>query len=775
MSSLPGDANQSAPNDSQSRAAYREENNRLVLTNPLLRLALDSSNGTILSLCHRETDAELIDSQEAAEDGFLWRLEFEDPAGRPAALTSRDCAEFTHTLGRHRHQGALRLWLQWRGLSLASHTIEAALTAHISFPNDSCTVLFEAEIELPVGYTVRSLSFPHLCSVSSPDPLADDGLFFPISGGIFLPNPRSLARADEPPIWQAAYPGPASLQLLGYCCGDRTTLWLAAHDPHGARKSLAAAGMPSSARLRLWIAHHPTLRPDGHWSAAYPTAVGLAAGDWFEAARDYRAWAADRPWTAGGRGGERSIPTLTSAYGLWVSHWGGARRSVSAVRELQRLVNAPIKLDWRCWHDCARDGAYPDYLPPRDGDDAFAVAESQLVDAGVLDQVNINALLASRESLAWTEDQPEPYTFHPPEGEAGAPLDRPIKPPLALMCPGTDYWQHKLASIAREAAALGADGIYLEDLGSAGAALCREPSHDHGPPHPSQWTASLRSLLTSVRAAVGPGRQLATDGLAEPYLDLADAFFTDHAAIERAGIIPGEYGHRWIPIPLFASVYHDYTAIVGPGVSLGSHRPHDHLWPASAIGELRDPPSVMQRDYQLQFCLEVARAVTWGYQLLLENFSPEQTHDDSNRHKLAFLAAALRAQAWGVGALLPQSQFMGPLAIDCPTVEADILINPRNSAPADRRAVRRRLPTVHGSAWRVPGGGLTLVLVSISSQPTDFTARLRSSRLNPQLPLRLIGRTFSEDGDVPAASLRTSGTDVSGRLPGRTIALISLR
>jgi len=775
MSPPPGGANESTPNDSQARAAYREERDRLVLTNSVLRLAVSSANGTILSLLHREADAELVDAQEAAAEGFLWQLHLSDPDGRPLALTSRDPREFTHDLGRHRHEGALRLWLQWRGFPRGSDTIDAALTAQITFPNDSSTVLFEAEIDLPKGYAVRSLSLPCVCSVSSPDPLADDGIFLPISGGIFLANPRSLARAGEPPLWEAGYPGPASLQLFGYCCGDRTTLWLAARDSHGARKTLTAAGMPSSARLRLSIAHHPTLRPDGHWSAPYPTAVGLAAGDWFEAARGYRAWAAGQPWCAGGRGGERRIPALTSAYGLWVSHWGGARRSVSAVRELQRLVNAPIKLDWRCWHDCARDGAYPDYLPPRDGEDAFAAAEAQLGDAGVLDQLSVNALLASRESAAWTQDDAEPYTFRPPEGEPASPLAAPLPPALAVMCPGTDYWQSKLASIAREIASRGADGVYLEDLGSAAAALCREPNHDHGPARPSQWTASLRSLLTSVRAALGPGRQIATEGPAEPYLDVANAFFTNHAAIEREGSLAGEHGHRWTPIPLFASVYHDYTTIVGPGLALAGHRPHDPLWPAAAIRELREPPSIMQRDYQLQFCLEVARAMTWGYQLLLENFSPEQAHDDSNRHKLAFLAAAIRAQAWGVGALLPQSQFMGPLAIDCPTVDADILVNPPHSAPADRRVVRRRLPAVHGSAWRVPGGGIALLLVSISSQPADFTARLRSSRLSPQLPLRLIGRTFSEDGDVPAASLRTSGTDIGGRLPGRTIALISLR
>jgi hypothetical protein len=82
---------------------------------------------------------------------------------------------------------------------------------------------------------------------------------------------------------------------------------------------------------------------------------------------------------------------------------------------------------------------------------------------------------------------------------------------------------------------------------------------------------------------------------------------------------------------------------------------------------------------------------------------------------------------------------------------------------------------VLGSAWRTPGGGTALMLVNSHHQPLDFASRLRSSRLPLQLPIQPIGRTFSEDGDAPAATLRTSGTEISGRLPGRCVLLVALR
>jgi hypothetical protein len=342
------------------------------------------------------------------------------------------------------------------------------------------------------------------------------------------------------------------------------------------------------------------------------------------------------------------------------------------------------------------------------------------------------------------------------------------------MCPATKYWRERVAGIAGEIAKRGADGLLLEDLG-ASPVECEDLNHGHGPATPDQWSAGIRSLLAAVRGAIGPSRQIASDCLTECHLDLVDAVLTDHAAAERDGIVPSEFGRGWVPIPLYGAVYHDYTTIVGPFGGLAARRPRDPMVPGGREPEMREPPGPGGRSYQAQFCLGVARSVAWGYQPILEGFSPEQLRDEANRHKLAFLAAALRAQAWGIGALLPQSQFLGLLTIDCPTLEVDLIVGPPHGAPADRQVTRRSLPSVYGSAWRVPGGGLALVLVNIDTREVGFTVKLRSSRLALQLPLRLIGRTFSEDGDVPAASLRASGSEIGGRLPARAIVLVSVR
>ena len=193
------------------------------------------------------------------------------------------------------------------------------------------------------------------------------------------------------------------------------------------------------------------------------------------------------------------------------------------------------------------------------------------------------------------------------------------------------------------------------------------------------------------------------------------------------------------------------------------------------MAEAQLPEYLMRRDFEAQFCVEVARAISWGHHPVLANFAVEQARQENSRRRLAFLAAGLRAQAWGVGALLPFAEFMGPLEVESPTLDVDFLVNPAVGNAEDRHSLRLTIHPILGSAWRTPGGGLALVLVNVHQQLLEFAARLASRRLERQSPLHVVGRAFSEDGDAPAASLVASGTEISGRLPGRCVLLVTLR
>lgn len=57
------------------RAVFRQEADRLVLSNALVSLGFSASDGSLLSVYHRRTQVELVDSAQASARGALWRLQ----------------------------------------------------------------------------------------------------------------------------------------------------------------------------------------------------------------------------------------------------------------------------------------------------------------------------------------------------------------------------------------------------------------------------------------------------------------------------------------------------------------------------------------------------------------------------------------------------------------------------------------------------------------------------------------------------------------------------
>jgi len=763
--------------ESRRRAGFREEHDRIVLANAFFNLAFSTlANGTLISIYHRHSQTEFVNADEAVAEGLLWRLSVTAGDGSSASITNRTCGEFTYSTASEQ-DGSLRLRLNWSGLRVGAAPVEGEVAAECLFPAHAPTALTALQVRIANHLSLQAIEFPCLCALGSSDPQAEESLFLPLSGGLLIPEPRGLLFPGETRRWEVAYPGPAAMQLLGYTCGPQATLGLGSHDPSGSEKTLLAAGMPHSNRLMLSIAGPPVRTEEGVWLPGYPLALSVVTGDWFEAAREYRGWAIEQPWCARGRGGLRNLPPLTAAQGLWVSFWGGPRAVVTVMRELQRLVSMPLKLDWRCWHGCARDGTYPDYFPPRDGYQFFSQAVRQLTEGGVLTQLSFSGLFASPDSEQWKADEAGRYTL---AGEVGRPVSSSSEAGATLgsltrMCPLTAYWREKLAGLARAAVSQGVKGVYLEDIVSSGPLRCENAGHGHGAATREQWVQSVRAFLQQVRGVLGREAHLATDGPAEAFLDLVDVMFTSHAAAEREGTFEGQFGNRWSLLPLFAAVYHSYCTLVSSGTSLANNRPYDTRWTADTIAELHEPEDLIQKGFQEQFYLEAARAVVWGEQAMLANLTFRQERDEASRRKMAFIAAALRAQTWGVGTLLPFSEFLGLLDISAPEIGVELLTNPRCSAPDDRTATRRFVVPVLGSAWRTPGAGTALVLANIHEQPVEFSASLRTSRLGLSPPLQLAGRAFSQDGDAAPAALHASGSEIAGRLPGRAVFLLSIR
>jgi len=734
------------------QVAFREEQGRLVLVAPSFQVAFSlTAKGAIVSLLHSRSGSELVYAPEAEAEGELWRIGLVSRTGARVAMSSRGSERIAHAAETDQ-AGNIHLSLTWTDLHAGAAHLEGSVTARFTLPRDGRAVLAELEFELPEGLSVEQVAFPRVCALGASEPSTEESVFLPLGDGLLVPDPRTLLAQTEGEAWQVEYPGPASMQLFGYTAGQ-ATVSLSTRDISGARKTLVAAGMPRSNRLALWMAHRPVSSAPGEWRIGYHSALAVVGGDWYEAAKNYRLWAIHLPWCVRGTPREHEQPALTTYHGMWLTHWGGGRAGNESARALLRHVNVPVRLDWRQWHG----EPYPDCFPARDGDTSFDLAMRDLADSGVFTQLALEGRHAHRGSASWTIGRLERAAQDEGEGE------------WAEMCPSAEAWQKVLHDVAEQGAKRGAEGIYVEGLAAAPPTDCRTDGHGHGGGERAQWGEGVRGLLRAVRRAVNDSYQVAADGPVETYIDLLDAFMSFHSAAERHAMWGDRFGGRWSPIPMFTCAYHEYIAHIGLGPTLtGVVGGPEELHHAAE--------AVSGREFSAQFCFEIARGMIWGRQLALSQFAPPQGREERNRRNLAFVAAALRAQTWGVGAVIPGSECLGLVAIEAAPIEADFLIGGVNPQRVGEglRVVKRRLCPVLGAAWRIPGGGNAIILVNIHEHAVEFSAPLNASRIVLNLPLHLVGRVFSEDGDAPAATLHGSGTEMGGKLPARSVMLVTL-
>ncbi len=286
---------------------------------------------------------------------------------------------------------------------------------------------------------------------------------------------------------------------------------------------------------------------------------------------------------------------------------------------LRGKLGLPVNVFWHWWHGCPYDTGFPEYLPPREGGDAFraALAEAHRQDIRAL--VYMNQRLWGMTTRSWVAENAAAYAVKGPDGAIRPEVYNTFtRQPCASMCMGTSFWRTKYATLAERAVReLSVDGIYMDQACSSLA--CYDPAHGHALGGGSYWMNGFRTLADDVRRRSSNARALALagEGCSEPWLPYLDLMLTLQVSRERyAPVLDG-----WEPIPMFHAVYHDTAMLYGNYSSLTSP-PYDDLWPAEHAP--KEPLALLDRKYACQFYLEQARAFVWGQQPTIANFQPEQ-------------------------------------------------------------------------------------------------------------------------------------------------------
>lgn len=445
-------------------------------------------------------------------------------------------------------------------------------------------------------------------------------------------------------------------------------LYIAAHDGASRAKSLC---LTSAQDFCILVPAENAGVPGAGAESSFAVVVAPYEGDWWKAAKKYRAWALRQKWASKGPIATRSdYPERLRANGFWFQLGGPPKIVESQITQaLDRVAGrAPFGVHWYCWHQIPFDNSYPEYNPALPG---FAEAVARMKARGVVVMPYINARLWDRDipSFAGARDAACKKTDGEPYFETYG-----SKRWLAPMCPMTPCWQGKMSEVTSWLMGdCGVNGIYLDQIGAARPALCHDPSHGHPLGGGRHWTDGYRALLTPIKQrAAEKGVTLTVENTAEPYMDNIDAYLTWIVCTDE-------------DVPALPAVYGGYTTYFASNQS-----PKDDFaaWRARQL-----------RDFM------------WGCQL---GWMGSWMLDKAHREHFEFLVN-LSAKRKELRPFLVEGELVGEVPNRLHAPPFTVTWNHRTTHDAT-------LPGAYAVEWRALDGRRVLLVGNLGPVPCDYDA-----------------------------------------------------
>lgn len=514
---------------------------RLCAANDALALAFERAEGTIRlgSLYDGAGGRDFARTIQGA--GGLWELAFRPPdfaaAKEVVVQPGTAPAEWAAQPGA----AGTDIRLTWRGLDVGEDKGAADVTVTVHVPRKGSQTEWRIKVEnRSEKLGLWSVTFPRIANLTvSPA----GGLAAPQGWGQLYQDPTRTGgyTGDYPNGW-------ATMQFASLFDGGHA-LYLAAHDGAAIHKRLVFTPQPEKDALAFSVVQFPEAMaaPGRPYESPYPVVLATHAGDWYDSARLYRAWAMEHstwfprvPLVK-----NKDVPEWLKQNPVWCQTGGDPKNVVAGVLQFREFFGVPIGFHWYSWHQIPFDDHYPEYFPPKEG---FKEAVAQLKAAGVHVMPYINGRLFDSRTDSWRNDDAQAFCDLSEKGEKYVEVYG-SKVPLSPMCPTTPYWQGKISGIVeRLVGEYGVSGVYIDQIGAAGVVPCFNPKHPHGAGDAAGWVPGYRELLTKTRAkmrAKDPQSFLTTEDAAEPYQGKIDAFLMCNQT--RGGLIPmypAVYGGR---------------------------------------------------------------------------------------------------------------------------------------------------------------------------------------------------------------------------------------
>ena len=652
-----------------------------------IRLAFDTAaNGFgCLGIENRLGDEPAAFGHAEPGKAGLWKL----------TLWRDGCSTNTFTLDNHapcadrtvEHlPNALRFC--WKGLSPTNETgtIDVFVTVTLTSDGDA------AEWRLAVTnrsarWGLANTEFPIIDRAVRPGTAS---ALLPIGnwGARLMPNYASGQRMGYPS-------GSVPVQTLSFLLGDMG-LQFTALDGGAQEKWFDTRDLD----LRIDYRCPDAGRPGTAHAPDFAVETAAFIGDWWRAAKRYRAWATKQAWTAKGPLATRTdFNRRIVDVGFWMNA-GNTPVQVTNVTAmaLAALGDIPLGVHWYCWHQIPFDHTYPEYFPERPG---MAEAVAWMKSKGVLVMPYINARLWDSEIPSFTNALPA--ACKKPDGTTHYVEIYGSKRKLSPMCPATSLWRTRVNDICTELMErIGVNSIYLDQVAAARPAPCYDTAHGHPLGGGRYWVDAYRELMAPIRARAARNDNvvLTTERDAEPYIDGFDAFLAWFARTPY-------------DVPMLPAVYSGYTVYFSS--------PQD------------------AKDTLDAYCAMQGRDFLWGCQL---GWNSNWPFNAAHKEHLAFTLRLCRERLahkdfFVYGELLCEIQLCGALGeralpggsrccASIPTIQGTW-----NRKPA----CGFTLPAAMGTLWRARDGRRLACLVNVSGQELRVTCQLGGTDGERQLTL----------------------------------------
>ncbi len=384
-------------------------------------------------------------------------------------------------------------------------------------------------------------------------------------GDVDLPYPGASAKFQ----FMAAY-GKAAARGVYY----------AVEDGGGFTKSFQIRNHPANDAMIFASQHFPAGRGGGkvsQFDLPYEVVTGPFEGDWWQAARLYRAWWVKQVWASKGLLAERQdMPS-------WLLHAPLATRpsttkpertlanNVTCMNALsEALGGQPFFGTWYGYPQgppgakSSDEGGLGHLWPAKEG---LVEALRDLKGKGVRMQAYIQSMIYDNKVNA--EAAAEKAVTLDPQGKA-VPYGNGAAPNLLAMCRATPWWQQRLVELSEQAVRdFGFSGVYLDSFGK-GAPECLAADHGHPVGGGNSIVAGQREMAQKVRTAIraiNPGAIMSGEDPIEAFRDLLDINLYSVNVMKNY-------------VPVYRTVWGDYS--LGHGRVMGPGKANDALVPELA-------------------------------------------------------------------------------------------------------------------------------------------------------------------------------------------------